>query len=229
MHHKYVCGIVLLVLSGTFLPRSAAAYYSPRQGRWLSRDPIGVLGGPNSFAYVANAPNVRVDPLGLREFCFDAALECLKRQLPGVAAKFALQEIIMSPCLACLEGPPVAAGCFTICRRFIKGTLMPFFWLINGNKLLNEAFPGCDFDERSFRECYQDLADKMCPERPSKPPERPTGHPCTRAAQNTFIDCMFATKGNTKECGQKADAVFKNCTKELGPPFPPDWRNDVWP
>lgn len=77
MHHKYVCGIVLLVLSGTFLPRSAAAYYSPRQGRWLSRDPIGEKGGLNLQAFVHNRPVNHYDRLGLyghSDQCYEACV-----------------------------------------------------------------------------------------------------------------------------------------------------------
>jgi RHS repeat-associated protein len=40
-------------------------YYSPRLGRWLHRDPLGEAGGLNLNAYVANAPSIGVDALGL--------------------------------------------------------------------------------------------------------------------------------------------------------------------
>jgi RHS repeat-associated protein len=39
--------------------------YSPDLGRWLSRDPLGEIAGPNLYAYVANNPLNRSDPLGL--------------------------------------------------------------------------------------------------------------------------------------------------------------------
>jgi len=40
-------------------------YYDPTSGRFLQRDPIGVGGALNVYAYVANAPTVSVDPSGL--------------------------------------------------------------------------------------------------------------------------------------------------------------------
>jgi RHS repeat-associated protein len=39
--------------------------YSPRWGRWLSRDPIGEEGGLNLYALVGNNPINDYDPLGL--------------------------------------------------------------------------------------------------------------------------------------------------------------------
>jgi RHS repeat-associated protein len=41
-------------------------YYSPRDGRWLSRDPIGEAGGLNLYGFVQNDPINQVDALGLR-------------------------------------------------------------------------------------------------------------------------------------------------------------------
>lgn len=48
-------------------------YYSPRLGRYISADPIGLAGGLNSFGYVNGNPLSNIDPLGLasglRVFC----------------------------------------------------------------------------------------------------------------------------------------------------------------
>jgi RHS repeat-associated protein len=40
-------------------------YYGSRLGRWISRDPIAELGGPNSLAFSANYPTGAIDPIGL--------------------------------------------------------------------------------------------------------------------------------------------------------------------
>lgn len=39
-------------------------YYNPETGRYVSQDPIGIVGGLNAYAYAPN-PTVWLDPLGL--------------------------------------------------------------------------------------------------------------------------------------------------------------------
>ncbi|MCP4589107.1 MAG: RHS repeat-associated core domain-containing protein, partial [bacterium] len=45
-----------------------ARYYDPALGRFLQRDPIGVAGGLNAYAYVRNSPLAYIDPSGLTSF-----------------------------------------------------------------------------------------------------------------------------------------------------------------
>ncbi|MDI3284250.1 RHS repeat-associated core domain-containing protein [Polyangium sp. 15x6] len=40
-------------------------YYDPETGRYISRDPVGLIGGFNAFAYADNKPTRMVDPSGL--------------------------------------------------------------------------------------------------------------------------------------------------------------------
>lgn len=43
-----------------------ARYYDPAIGRFINKDPIGLLGGLNMYAYVGNNPIKLIDPLGLQ-------------------------------------------------------------------------------------------------------------------------------------------------------------------
>lgn len=49
--------------SGLYFYR--ARYYDPKQGRFISEDPIGLAGGLNMYAYVEGDPINATDPLGL--------------------------------------------------------------------------------------------------------------------------------------------------------------------
>ena len=57
-----------------------ARYYSPKDGRFTSEDPIGFGGGANFYAYVANSPQNLVDPWGLQyPIPVDTAGGCARR------------------------------------------------------------------------------------------------------------------------------------------------------
>lgn len=56
---KMIIAIAVFILS-----TNAFGYYQAKQGRWLSRDPIGEKGGENIYCFVYNAPIQFYDPIG---------------------------------------------------------------------------------------------------------------------------------------------------------------------
>jgi len=40
-------------------------YYAPETARWTTRDPLGMVDGPNIYAYVGNEPINNFDPSGM--------------------------------------------------------------------------------------------------------------------------------------------------------------------
>jgi len=57
---------------GTGLYFNRARYFSPKLGRFISRDPIGLDGGINTYAYVGGNPINYIDPLGLWSLGFQS-------------------------------------------------------------------------------------------------------------------------------------------------------------
>jgi RHS repeat-associated protein len=59
-------------------------YYDPRAGRYLTADPLGLLGGANSYAYTPT-PTMFSDPLGLNSGTDDGLVDGLRNQ--AIAAR----------------------------------------------------------------------------------------------------------------------------------------------
>src|SRR6266404_2198253 len=64
-----------------------ARYYAPNVGRFISKDPIGLWGGLNSYTYVSSNPLKWGDPLGLTAFPWAPHPD------PEEVAEFALSEL----------------------------------------------------------------------------------------------------------------------------------------
>lgn len=80
-------------------------YYHPDLGRYLTRDPLGLVGGPNLYLYAHNDPLNNTDPLGL--LSWKGALSVLA----GVAAAAAVVVLapVSAPLLA-VAGVAMAVG-----------------------------------------------------------------------------------------------------------------------
>jgi len=82
-------------------------WYDPEVARWTTRDPLGMIDGPNVYEYVIGNPIVSTDPLGLltREWCEDEYEDCKdrckkRRSRAGRAICYAICMDIYAECIA---------------------------------------------------------------------------------------------------------------------------------
>ena len=61
-----------------------ARYYDPDVGRFISKDPIGILGGLNMFTYVQNNPVNEIDPEGLQAVFLGSSTMIWARPTPFI-------------------------------------------------------------------------------------------------------------------------------------------------
>ena len=91
-----------------------ARYFDPRQGRFVSEDPIGLEGGINPYAYAANDPGNLVDPSGLRPGCERGQVEVEVRYDTDGDGRTTLLELSAEKQAgedACMRGFPAFATC----------------------------------------------------------------------------------------------------------------------
>lgn len=55
----------MVLIAVAFVATCVNAFYSPEEGRWLSRDPVDESGGMNLYAFCGNSPVSFIDFLGL--------------------------------------------------------------------------------------------------------------------------------------------------------------------
>jgi RHS repeat-associated protein len=63
-------------------------WYDGKDGRWISRDPIGIKGGINLYAYVDNAPSVNIDSAGLFNKLYPDCVAQVKQCMTSCGKEF---------------------------------------------------------------------------------------------------------------------------------------------
>ncbi len=87
-------------------------YFDPAMGRFLTRDPIGIEGGMNLYAYVGNGVVTTADPQGLhnKEKCFEAVAKAreLARKIEEHLQK--IRDNLPPVASLCIPSEPCAAA-----------------------------------------------------------------------------------------------------------------------
>tara|TARA_R110001592_G_scaffold140604_3_gene361631 strand:+ start:461 stop:1360 length:900 start_codon:yes stop_codon:yes gene_type:complete len=108
-------------------------YYSPSAARWTSRDPLGMVDGPNIYSYVVNNPMNRTDALGLSWISEHAqALRCAL----AVAALILAIAVMVSACSVGQTTTPAA------CFAAIGAMMIAMGWMVVECEVCKENGPG---------------------------------------------------------------------------------------
>lgn len=103
---------------GTGLYYYRARYYSPELQRFISEDPIGLLGGDvNFYAYVENDPVNQVDPLGLAVIGPPGYGQCMKNAPKDCGANYnnCVSNCNSNPCSHERSKDPLNRDCGMVC------------------------------------------------------------------------------------------------------------------
>ncbi len=99
-----------------------ATYYDPITGRFLSRDPAGMVDGPNVYAYVGNNPVSSRDPSGLHgcswwEWIIYGPQVCIAHELNHLVQEAPTQGLLcIGRCYFGIFNTALYAGLFgTLC------------------------------------------------------------------------------------------------------------------
>lgn len=104
-------------------------YYSPVMGRYLSRDPLGLLADSNFYRYVGNNPINQADPLGLVQWLKVAAITCA---IVAVAAVAVVTVAVVGPVLVAAAPAALAAVGLSASTAVIAGSAAAAATLIAG-------------------------------------------------------------------------------------------------
>lgn len=98
-----------------------ARHYSTAEGRWISRDPIGLMGGDwNLHRYVGNRAVTRLDPTGLvPPSCGDEYAHCTAQVTIWLAVALVLATAVVG------VGVLIATLCVGACATFTGGACLP--------------------------------------------------------------------------------------------------------
>jgi RHS repeat-associated protein len=106
----------------TDLHYNRARYYSPRLGRYLSRDPLEIVAGLNFYLYAGNDPINNADPLGLIGFW--QGMLAGAAVVAGVAILVVAAPVVAAAVVAVAAGGAIAAGTIGAAAAVVGGAAL---------------------------------------------------------------------------------------------------------